>query len=440
MTQDELNRNLVFDAWNRYVLYKQGTQNLIAYAYDALGRRIFENPNSPRTLYYSSSWQVLEEDVSGAAQVQYVWSPVYMDAMVERDRDPNNSGVLSERFYVQQDANWNVTAIINTTGAVQERYAYDPYGSPTILDPSWNTRGIGSGSLFAWVYLHQGGRYDPLSGLYQFRNRDYSAILGRWIENDPLGYAAGDTNLYRYVGNAPTDMADPAGLLSIQVAGGTLSAVGNGSEFTIKFTGPTANFKVKQSMQLEVYAVYEFPSTNDQGDPCSREGEIGPFPPGYPLDPPRDPNDHPWIPDEHGHSHSTAIPVQPTPVEDHGGSQDEFSAGRYGHPDAKTWTYFDAPTTASAVWPQALALVKARWGMKKMINGEQGTLSRIRVVQRFVTWTYITQLRTADATVHWTSVADFAITDKPRLPTVDVISLEPGEQGFGETIQGGGNE
>ena len=117
--------------------YGKVDKNLIAYAYDALGRRILENPNSPRTLYYSSSWQVLEEDVSGKAQDQNVWSAVYIDALVERDRDPNNSGVLSERFYVQLDANRNVTAIINTTGAVQERYAYDPYGSPTFLDPSW---------------------------------------------------------------------------------------------------------------------------------------------------------------------------------------------------------------------------------------------------------------------------------------------------------------
>jgi YD repeat-containing protein len=33
---------------------------------------------------------------------------------------------LTERFYVQQDANWNVTAIIDK-GTVQERYVYDPY-------------------------------------------------------------------------------------------------------------------------------------------------------------------------------------------------------------------------------------------------------------------------------------------------------------------------
>src|SRR5207244_3840005 len=108
-----------------------------------------------------------EEDVAGTMQDQYVWSPVYVDAMIERDTP-------TQRLYVQQDANWNVTALINTSGNVQERYIYDPYGAVTVLDPSWNLR---SGSSFAWVYLHQGGRYDSNSGLYNFRNRTYSPTL-----------------------------------------------------------------------------------------------------------------------------------------------------------------------------------------------------------------------------------------------------------------------
>lgn len=29
---------------------------------------------------------------------------------------------LEERLYVQQDANWNVTAVVNTSGSIQERY------------------------------------------------------------------------------------------------------------------------------------------------------------------------------------------------------------------------------------------------------------------------------------------------------------------------------
>jgi RHS repeat-associated protein len=196
--------SLVFDAWNRLVSY---TVNGIggsttAYQYDALNRRIVENPGVQRVLYYSSSWQVLEEDVAGTMQDQYVWSPVYVDAMIERDR-------TTERLYVQQDANWNVTAVISTTGAVLERYIYDPYGTPTVLDPNWNTR---ASSLFAWNYLHQGGRYDGLLALYLFETREYSGNLGRWIQIGPLGFDAGDADLYRYVSNNPVTKTDPSGL------------------------------------------------------------------------------------------------------------------------------------------------------------------------------------------------------------------------------------
>ena len=32
------------------------------------------------------------------------------------------------------------------------------------------------------------------------------------MSQDPLGFDAGDSNLYRYVNNAPTDATDPSGL------------------------------------------------------------------------------------------------------------------------------------------------------------------------------------------------------------------------------------
>ena len=202
--QDDQNHSYVYDAWNRLVKVTAGA-NTETFAYDALGRRIRDTVNSnPATdLYYSAAWQVVEEDVAGAMTTQYVWSPVYVDAMVERD---TSSG---QRLYVQQDANWNVTALVDTSGNVQERYAYDPYGKPSILDPSWNAR---TSSLFSWLYLYQGGRYDTTSGLYNFRNRDLSPTLGRWMEQDPVGYSAGDNNLYGDEGSDPTTTTDPAGM------------------------------------------------------------------------------------------------------------------------------------------------------------------------------------------------------------------------------------
>jgi RHS repeat-associated protein len=131
--------------------------------------------------------------------------------MIERDRDAdgNPGNGLEERLYVQQDANWNVTAVLNTSGSVQERYIEDPYGQASMLAPDWSSRGSSS---FVWNYLHQGGRYDSTSGLYNFRNRDYSPTLGRWVSTDPIAFAGGDTNLYRYSGNRPPAGTDPSGL------------------------------------------------------------------------------------------------------------------------------------------------------------------------------------------------------------------------------------
>jgi hypothetical protein len=44
------------------------------------------------------------------------------------------------------------------------------------------------------------------------RNPDRSPTLGRFLKQYPLGFDAGDSNFYRYVGNSPTDFDDPYGL------------------------------------------------------------------------------------------------------------------------------------------------------------------------------------------------------------------------------------
>ena len=107
-----------------------------------------------------------------------------------------------------QDANWNTTALVNTTGTVQERYTYTPFGQVTFRDSSGSTL---SGSAKDWIFLHQGGERIA-AGDYEFRNRVYSPSLGRWLSNDPLGFDAGDQNWYRAIGNNPGNGLDPSGL------------------------------------------------------------------------------------------------------------------------------------------------------------------------------------------------------------------------------------
>jgi len=43
----------------------------------------------------------------------------------------------------------------------------------------------------------------------------YSPTLGRFITTDPIGFQAGDENLYRFVSNNPTNAVDPSGLSQI---------------------------------------------------------------------------------------------------------------------------------------------------------------------------------------------------------------------------------
>lgn len=43
----------------------------------------------------------------------------------------------------------------------------------------------------------------------------YDPTLGRWLSEDPVGFTAADPNLYRYVGNNPTNATDPTGLSKV---------------------------------------------------------------------------------------------------------------------------------------------------------------------------------------------------------------------------------
>ena len=43
----------------------------------------------------------------------------------------------------------------------------------------------------------------------------YDPTIGRWTTEDPIAFEGGDANLYRYVGNSPTNATDPTGLFQL---------------------------------------------------------------------------------------------------------------------------------------------------------------------------------------------------------------------------------
>jgi RHS repeat-associated protein len=64
---------------------------------------------------------------------------------------------------------------------------------------------------FVWTRSFTGQVLDGETGLMLYRNRYHHAGIGRFVSRDPIGYRAGDMNVYRYVFNKSNSFVDPQG-------------------------------------------------------------------------------------------------------------------------------------------------------------------------------------------------------------------------------------
>jgi RHS repeat-associated protein len=176
------------------------------YLYDARGRRVAKVTAGITVTHYlyDTQYRVLEErDGAEELLARYTYGagidePLALEIVAQE--------VIT--YYYHRDALGSVTELSDASGAIVERYEYDVYGAVTIYDGAWLTR---TASAAGNPYLFTSRRYDPESGNYYYRARVYSPALGRFLSMDPLGFEAGDYNLYRYAGNNPTTLTDPTG-------------------------------------------------------------------------------------------------------------------------------------------------------------------------------------------------------------------------------------
>lgn len=109
----------------------------------------------------------------------------------------------------------SVRDLIDSGGKRREHRVYDSFGNVTTeIDYDSAEVVISSSSAEAVdsEIGYTGREWDDDVGLQHNRARWYDPAQGRWISQDPIGFAAGDVNLYRYVGNGPVDATDPSGL------------------------------------------------------------------------------------------------------------------------------------------------------------------------------------------------------------------------------------
>ena len=216
--------DLTFDAWNRLVKVMDGVTTVATYSYDGRNFRVSKSVSgTTRHFYFNNAWQCLEERLgaSSYANRQYVYGLRYIDDLLLRDRDADGSSGtgslglsgsgLEERLYILQDPNWNVVAIANTSGTIQERFCYDAYGRSTVLTGAFGSRGSSS---YDWEVRYTGRQFDKDTGFQENRNRWYGLQMGRWLSRDPIGYRAKNANLNEYLGNRPTSRVDPTGLFA----------------------------------------------------------------------------------------------------------------------------------------------------------------------------------------------------------------------------------
>ncbi|MCC9608921.1 hypothetical protein LOC68_07835 [Blastopirellula sp. JC732] len=184
-------------------------QQQVVYGYDAFNNLISRDFDSDGDgtfdvsgyFIYDNGQILLQLDSSGDVDHRMLWGPMVDQILA----DENGAGDVSWMLTDHQNTVRDVVQYddVNDMATIVNHIAYNVVGEITSqTDDSLDT-----------LPFHYTARYfDEATGLQYNTNRWYNAELSRWMSQDPIGFAAGDANLYRYVGNAHLNGVDPSGL------------------------------------------------------------------------------------------------------------------------------------------------------------------------------------------------------------------------------------
>jgi RHS repeat-associated protein len=199
---NELTQAKHYDASSALVL----TAN---YKYDIFGNRAEKSViagGTTTTRYAYDMWNPAKAGSLGTSGSD-IWAVMNGSSSLT-NRQLQGDGIDEHLAYVTSGGNafWflsdhlgSIRTVVDSTGAAVHSYSYDGFG---------NVTSVATPSMYAWT----GRELDAETGLQYNRARYYDATTGRWISLDPMGFDAGDSNLYRYVNNRATCDVDPSGL------------------------------------------------------------------------------------------------------------------------------------------------------------------------------------------------------------------------------------
>jgi RHS repeat-associated protein len=219
-------RDLEWDYRNRLTKVTQfdsseAEQWRVEYAYDAynrlVGRTEFtggsSTPSTDDSFIYDGYQMILKLDASGNVLGRTLWGAGVDQILATEDSGGN--------------VTWPLTDHLNT---VRDIVSYDSGTDTTTLENHIVYNGFGEVSSETNPSVESDFKFtarytDATTGLQWNLNRWYVPSIGRWASEDPIGFAAGDPNLVRYVGNSPSISMDPIGLESLVLVHATTPAL-----------------------------------------------------------------------------------------------------------------------------------------------------------------------------------------------------------------------
>ncbi|MEM6472621.1 MAG: RHS repeat-associated core domain-containing protein, partial [Planctomycetota bacterium] len=180
--------------------------NEIAYEYDIYNRRVSKSVDDDGagsaaaevTRFVYDGGDILAVTDSGGDITHRMLHGPAVDQILAIEDD-----ATSEVLWSLTDHLGSVRDIVDSDGNVENHIVYDSYGNVVSE----------TDAAVDFLYGFTGRERGEESGLNYHRARYYDTATGRWLSNDPIGFAAGDTNVSRYVQNNPVSFKDSSGLV-----------------------------------------------------------------------------------------------------------------------------------------------------------------------------------------------------------------------------------
>ena len=208
-----------YGAFNQTRLIGLGGAFPMAFAYDGLNRNVIRDfgfdPAQGRTVRHYDGPDVvlsLRNYYGGGASqwTRFVQGPGYDQVLATEVYAPGQPPTpgTGTQYYYHADGEGSIRLLTDSTGQIANRYDYDSYGRRQSVVES-----------VAQPYGWKGREFIAGPDIVENRARFYDPVLGRFLEEDPLGYGGGDTNYYSFVWNNPKRWNDFVGLSAVEYSG-----------------------------------------------------------------------------------------------------------------------------------------------------------------------------------------------------------------------------